>query len=811
MIGILCEKPSAARNFAKALGGPKGTYNGEQYIITNTIGHVFGYITPDKQVSPALSAKYKSWDLDNLPWNEKDIKWEKVKKKDTSSILATIKTVLSPCDEIVIATDVDPTGEGELLAWEILDALKFRPKKWSRMYFTDEAVPSIQKAFVSRKPLKDMLSDMDYVKANYRSQWDFMSMQFTRIAKKCGDGKSMLRQGRLKSAMVVITGDGLKAYKSYKKIPSYSNRFRDENGNMFSSVDEPEFSDKTKVPKSYTDSKVIVDSKEIKHTAPPSLLDIASLSAILSTKGIKADTVLKTYQKMYEKQVVSYPRTEDKCVTPEQFNDLLPLIDDIANLVGINPSNLTHRQPRNTHVKTGGAHGANRPGPNVPKSLDTLDSEFGTGASMIYEILAKNYLTILAEDYEYEFQKGHLEKYPKFLGTSSVPKKMGYKAIFDNEDDDSIIEDGKGLGTLAKPFVYEGFPPKPPVPTMKWLMKQLEKRDVGTGATRTNIYADVTNQNTDYPLLVEKRGKLSMSEYGDMSYLLLKDTHIGDLSTTEQLMKDMRDIAKGLLNPDECLHKIQKLVIDDIETMKKNGFIMRKELNVMEQTTEKKEKFDGIWNGKEISFTREWGGHRFTDDECEELLEGNEIKIEDLVNASGVTYGVIGKLSEQSFKGHKFVGFERTSFISDGKDHGSSADKYQGTWKNKKVSFKREYCGYKFSDAECEALCDGKEIEILGLVSKSTGKTYGVTGKLAKLNYNGHDYIGFDRIGFAGGNKGVPDEWCKHKFTDDEKVMLEAGKSISLDGCVSKKGNIFSCKVKYGKNDKGFMGIIPEF
>ena len=39
-VGILCEKPSAARNFAKALGGMRGTYNGEQYVITNTVGHL---------------------------------------------------------------------------------------------------------------------------------------------------------------------------------------------------------------------------------------------------------------------------------------------------------------------------------------------------------------------------------------------------------------------------------------------------------------------------------------------------------------------------------------------------------------------------------------------------------------------------------------------------------------------------------------------------------------------------------------------------------------------------------------------------
>lgn len=812
MIGILCEKPSAARNFATALGGARGTYNGEPYVITNALGHLYEFVHPEKQVAPALSTKYKSWDLANLPWDERDFKWVREKKPKTASILSTIKTVLSACDEVVIATDVDPTGEGDLLAWEILDELQIRPKKFSRMYFDDEEVSSIQKAFVSRKPVKDMWSDMNFVKAYFRCRWDFLSMQFTRIAKKCGDGKSVLRQGRLKSAMVREAGDGLASLNAYKKVPFYSNKFRDENGNIFSSKDEPIFPKKNDVPNSYTDSKVIIDSKVLKYTAPPKLLDLAGLSAVLSSRGVKAKDVLTAYQKMYEAKIVSYPRTEDKCVTPDQFNALLPLVDKIATVVGINPSALTHRTPRKTHVKTGGAHGANRPGLTVPSSLSEL-SKFGACGPMIYEILAKNYLSILAEDYEYEFQKGHLEKYPSFAGTSSIPKKLGYKDIFSADDDDTRIDaTGMGLGTTASPFIHEGFPPKPPVPTMSWLMKQLEKRDVGTGATRTSTYADVTNETSNYPLLVDKKGKLTMTKYGHMSYLLLKDTNIGDLAITEQLMADMRDIAAGKANPDACLHKMQQWVKEDIETMKRNGVSMRKELGVMEQTA--KEKCEGVWNGKDISFTREWGGHKFTDEECEALLDGKEIEVKDLVSSSGNTYGVKGKLSEQTFKGKKFIGFERTGFLSDGKGSsggGSTAERYTGTWKKKEVSFKREFSGYRFTDEECEALCAGKEIEILGLVSKSTGKTYGITGKLANLTYQGRKYIGFERTGFANADKGVPKSWCQHEFTDDEIVLLEAGKSVSLDGCVSSKGNAFACKVHYGKNDKGKMGIIPEF
>ena len=163
MIGILTEKPSAARNFATALGGMSGTYNGEQYVIVNSVGHIFEFDKPDGQVEENLKKKYKSWNLCYLPWNENDFKWKRSLKKGTSDIAKNIKSKLMQCSEIIIATDFDPTGEGQLLAWEILEELEIYPQKYSRMFFEDESVKEIQKAFVKRRTIISMKTDMDYL------------------------------------------------------------------------------------------------------------------------------------------------------------------------------------------------------------------------------------------------------------------------------------------------------------------------------------------------------------------------------------------------------------------------------------------------------------------------------------------------------------------------------------------------------------------------------------------------------------------------------------------------------------------------
>ncbi len=485
-------------------------------------------------------------------------------------------------------------------------------------------------------------------------------MQFTRIATKHGDGRSVLRQGRLKSAMVVLVGDALKTLSEYKKVPFYQNRFRDENGVIYTNSGEPSYSEKGQVPMLYHSSVVEKDSSERKTTAPPKLLDLAGLSARLVTKGYKAKEVMETYQLLYQDHYVSYPRTEDLFISPEQFNELLPLIDQIASVVGVDSSLLTHRQPRPTHVKTGGSHGANRPGSSVPASLKALAEKYNKCAAEIYEFLARNYLAVLAEDYEYELQKGHIRDWPAFTGKAFVPLRMGWKQVFnDSKDQDSepdaehVIENDKGLGSLADPFVHEGFPKKPPVPTMRWLMKKLEKYDVGTGATRTETYAEVTNEERKYPLMQDIKGRIIMTQFGEMSYLLLPGTNIGSLVITERLMGEMREIAAGNMEPEDCLHSIQEMVTEDLEIMKKNGEAMRKALNIS-----RTEYYSGIWNGKRVSFKREWSGHFFTDAECEKLCQGQSITITARSSKKNKDFQATGKLAEQIYNGASFIGFK---------------------------------------------------------------------------------------------------------------------------------------------------------
>lgn len=662
MIGILTEKPSAKRNFIKALGGERGTFNGEKYVIVNALGHLYELKDPKLQVDESLQRKYSSWSLNNLPWNYDDFKWEYKVSQGGQKYLKQIKDELKKCDEIVIATDIDPTGEGDLLAAEIIFEQKLDKKKLTRMEFTDESKKSLQEAFKNRRPIPDLSKDLNYQKALFRSKWDFLSMQFTRIASNVSPVRGVIRQGRLKSAMVYLVGEQLKLHEDYEEIPFFQNRFKDENGIIYTNNKEEKYDSKNDVPNKYKESDVVVDSKTIKKTPPPKLIDLARLSSMLAPKGYSSAEVQATYQKMYQEGYLSYPRTEDKNITHEQFKEMLPLVDEIAKLVDVDVSKLTHRKPRPTHVKNSGSHGANRPGTRVPKDLKEL-SRFGRSAIPIYTLLAKSFLAMFGEDYEYEHQKGHIKDYPQFKGTANIPKYMGWKEIFSDDEKDEN-EKELGLGKRGKPFIHKGFPPKPAAPTQGWLMKQLEKYSVGSGATRNSTFTEIVNPKSKYPLMNSDRGRLSLTIYGIVSHQLLKGTKIGDVGTSEEVLKIMKEIGKGKTELAEReLHNVAKLVEHDLRVMRENS----KDLKLPEYKKAEKETMKTA-DGKEISFKKEWGGHKFTEEEIEKLSNGETITIKGLKNKRGKKYNATGNIQEQTFKGRKFWGFKMIEYHEEGKD-----------------------------------------------------------------------------------------------------------------------------------------------
>lgn len=667
---IIAEKPSAGKKIASALGGMAGNFDGHSYKILCSQGHIIEFKEPHEMVPVNQIEKFKSWSLENLPWDSSQMNWgRRLNKanKNAGSIIKQFKTAAKEANAIVIATDNDPSGEGELIGWEIITAIGFE-RRVLRAFFEDESIKSLQKAFKSLVEIPDQTKDGHYLKADARSKWDFLSMQLTRAStsavRNAGYNVKVIRQGRLKSVIVRHIFEQLEAIKHYKRLPYYEVKFKDQFGNTFSrkanndQIGQIRFSDKlqgTNDLQNYQPSSIKIIDQQKKSQCPGKLLDLASLAANLAPAGFSADEVLSTYQKMYEAEYVSYPRTEDKKVTLEQFNDLLPIIDQIAMLVNVEDALLTHRAPRKTHITKDAAHGANRPGLKVPSSLNSLD-QFGKSAQSIYVMLAKNYLAILAEDYEYQSVKASLATYPSFLATINIPIKRNYKAIFADGDDDTETLPTTRIAKSAEPFLFEGANSKPTKPTMKWLIKFLEKNNVGQGSTRTSTLAEITKGEN--AMLVEKRGAYDLTEIGKLTALINKETWIGAVDVTKTLNTSMENVGQFKMSSKQLIGSADTVINHDLPIIIKNARALGTTFgapNASLAMPKAKEKYSGQFNQQKIEFAKQWGRYTFSEDEAKRLLVGQELVIK--YPGEKGTRLMSGKLAKQRYKGREFYGF----------------------------------------------------------------------------------------------------------------------------------------------------------
>ena len=720
MIGILCEKKSAADNYATALGGYSGVFEGQQYVICHAAGHIYEFVEPADMVDKGLTDKYYKWSLDNLPWKHSDLQFKRKVSSGKANLRDNIKTTFAKCDEIAIATDVDPTGEGGLLGGEIIMGCNLTTKKITRVKHLSETPKDICNAFRAREVI-DIYNWDEYLKAYFRARLDFETQQWTRIVTVITG--ILLRQGRLKTAILLLIGSQQIAYDSYVKKITYQARFVDDKGNVFINKEEPTFENKNDVDLSkLRASKVKITGTIPKAKAPDALIDTGTLTALLDRQGVDGALVLSTYQKMYDNNYVSYPRTADKFVSFEQFKELLPYIDTFADLVGVDKSLLTVRTPRPTHVKDGGAHGANRPGKRIPKSLSEIEMQFGKCGLAIYKLLCYNYLAMHAPDYLYNAVSAIVADFEKFKCTINQCTDLGFKKIFTTDDEEI---QNKEFGTDALPVVGEIVSPRPAAPTVSWLLSDkgmLAKLGIGTSATRTQTVIEMQKGDAKKPASIAKKGnKFVLTEAGELSYKAMQGTWLGDLNISKELFDKMELVGKGELNPEIILDELALHVQSDMQIILNNlgGQIVVNNNSCRHLT----------FNGLEGDVYTKKHDHQFSDEEIDRMLKGEKIPVAKVTTSSGkVLSNVVFYLGLDTYNNKNTLGI-LMDFDNTGKYHtvmfnGSSCDIY------------RVCCGREFTDAEIDYMAQGHTIQSDKFVKKD-GTKLTATVQLGEDKFHG--------------------------------------------------------------------------
>ncbi|WP_407881616.1 hypothetical protein [Furfurilactobacillus entadae] len=291
-----------------------------------------------------------------------------------------------------------------------------------------------------------------------------------------------------------------------------------------------------------------------------------------------------------------------------------------------------------------GSHGANRPGSKLPQSLDELD-QFGPAARGIYTVAAHSALAMFAENYQYKAIELHLQDFPDYRAVVNKPIELGFKSVLGDE------VKPLNVGKMANPFVYEDANKKPAAPITSWLFTYLEKHQVGTGATiSTGNGAQVK----------ESKGKLSLTQTGLVTAVMGKDAMIASTKVTTQLFDGMAAVGQFEKDPVAVLNTVTQVAAHDKPIMLANAQALREELGQPTEELARKpaEKATGTnANGLQVKFNQTWASHRFTEEEVQKLLAGEQISFK-YTTKTGNQKTATGNLRKQTYKKHEFWGFK---------------------------------------------------------------------------------------------------------------------------------------------------------
>lgn len=677
---IITEKPTAYRNFEQALGGATGTYCNMDYELAQLRGHLMTLSSPEEQVDDkSFAEQTANWNNTNtIPWPLDEFNWNKTYLKQQYSSPSTHKSSMTPkqqishikkqaarCDTLIIATDSDDSGEGDVLGQEIVDAIAWTGKVL-RLRFADESSQSLIAALNELEDISNPDNNPFYERGKAREQFDYASMQLSRLASQAVKKQGydhVIRPGRLKSVIIELIYQQTRARDLFQAKEQFRAVFIDNHHNKFIDKhlrkhDIPKIANEDL--KELKTSTVTVKEPERIYTMAPKMMNLDQVSVAVDKTHASIDEFLETYQKMYEAGYLSYPRTADNAMTLSQWEQLAPLTDKIANLIHVAPDSLTNRDARAPYVTDKAlSHGCNRPGLTIPTNRQSLEKKYGKLGWTIYETIARSYLAVLSDDYECDSYQAFITDYPTFVASKTVPVSLGFKRVLQVNDAETTIENLAesshvlAFGTVATPQLSSSKTSTPTKPSRKFVTNYLRAHKIGTGATRLATISDLLKGKTKVMSEGPELG-YSLNRVGTLSGAVLENTLLASPKVTNALYKMIEAIGNKEMELNKIYEAIDVIIDQDRITMENNATKLSEDDYLkgrlpLKNVTTPVDKYTGIYNGTEISINRKFMKHEFSQQELEQLYAGENVTIM-VTKKNGQKKQVRGKLAQKTAK-----------------------------------------------------------------------------------------------------------------------------------------------------------------
>ena len=329
---VLAEKPSVARDIAKHLGATtraNGWLEGNGWAVTWAFGHLVELQEPE-DYNPA----WKSWRLAHLPIIPEKFLLRPRGDAGAMQQLETVKKLFSGAAEIVCATDAG--REGELIFRYILEWSGCTDKPVRRLWISSLTNEAIAKGFAQLQPGADF--DRLYRAARCRSEADWIvGLNATRFfTVEYGRRNLLLSLGRVQTPILaMIVGRDLEVERFVAEVfwevhtACSGAGFKHTTGKFALQAEAEAVVART------TSQDLVVTSVAKKNTLahPPSLYDLTTLQRDMNKRhGFTADQTLKLAQGLYEKKLLTYPRTDSSYLSSDIQPTIAPLLEKLRPL-----------------------------------------------------------------------------------------------------------------------------------------------------------------------------------------------------------------------------------------------------------------------------------------------------------------------------------------------------------------------------------------------------------------------------------------------------------------------------------------------
>ena len=557
---VICEKPSVAMSIAKVIGATgrqEGYYEGGGYIVSWCVGHLVQMASPS-----AYDEKYGKWKLADLPIIPKQYKYEVV--KGARGQFNTLKKLMNSKEIETVINACDAGREGELIFRLVYEQAGCK-KNIKRLWISSMEDVAIKEGFKQLKDGKEYEALYRSALARSKADW-LVGMNMSRLYSLIYNQNYSV--GRVQTptlAMIVKRDDEIAVFKKEKYYIGelYFTGFT-------LSTDRIDSLEIVEDLVNAVGNKIIVRNVEKKEkiTKPDLPFDLTTLQRECNKYfGYSAKQTLDYAQSLYEKKMITYPRTDSRYLSKDM------IINTVNNILGKNDFDTERIKVIFNSAKVTDHHA-------IIPTVSSLEEDMSTipeSERKIYKLILNKLhasagyplienMTKIVAVYESQGDVFEFKANGKVITDEGFTKYLKQYGSKKNED---VVLPDLNVGDVLKikdKEIKEKYTTPPKHFTEDTLLKameiagndalqkgiEVERRGLGTPATRAGIIENLISKD-----FIERDKKNLIATKKGKALIEIVEDNFKSAKTTAKWEMDLSDIALGKASNEAFLSGIE--------------------------------------------------------------------------------------------------------------------------------------------------------------------------------------------------------------------------------------------------------------